>query len=220
MTYLYLDDQVRIIAPELQTDLGSAGFEVRNDPSDQPGASVLIFGDLPGLEDRVRDLRDQGVNGVLLVLRRRRDSARSALLLRAGADDDLLVPVPTSEVLARARALHRVGGRDGTSRMLLFGICVYTDGRGPERDGLPLPLTAQEGRVLSHLLIHQGRFVTRSALRAAFSPTPDRAPSDRVIDVHICNIRRKLDALMGGSAPRIITGRGRGYQILPPYARS
>jgi two-component system, cell cycle response regulator CtrA len=220
MTYFYLDDQVKIIAPELGSDLSLSGFEIRDTPADQPGASVLMFGDVSGLEDRIRDLRDQGVTGVLLTLRGRRDSARSALLLRAGADDDLLIPVSTPEVLARIRSVERVSGRDGTSRMVLFGICVYADGRGPEMDGHPLPLTAQEGRVLSHLLIHQGRFVTRAGLRSALSQTADRAPSDRVIDVHICNIRRKLDALMGGSAPRIMTGRGRGYQILPPHIQS
>jgi len=216
MTTFFLDGQALLLAPELERDLRGLGHEPLCDPRTLAEAEVLILGEEAGLEDRVRALREDGCRAVILTLRRRRDSVRSALLIGSGADDDVLVPVPARELLARARAISRVSGRDATDRVLCFGVSVFPDGRAPEVSGSPLPLSVQEGRILSHLALNQGRFVPRAALISALSASQDHPPSDRVVDVHVCNVRRKLQAAMGETAPRILTGRGQGYRLGPP----
>jgi DNA-binding response OmpR family regulator len=216
MSTFHLDGQALLLAPDLERELVALGHEGLSGPDNRKTAEVLILGEAEGLEREIRALRGEGVNGILLTLRRKRDSARSALLIGSGADDDVLLPVTAAEIQARVRALMRVSGRDGSNRQVWCGITVFPDGRAPEAAGRPLPLSVQEGRVLSHLVLNQGRFVPRSALLGAISASADQPPSDRVVDVHICNLRRKLRAAMGAAAPRVLTGRGRGYQVAPP----
>ena len=184
-----------------------------------PLGTTLLLGEGPGLEARVSQARDAGGEAVLITLRTLRDSARSARLIRLGADDDLVLPVPVAELIARVEAVRRVHGRGVDApggAVRVFGVTVFPDGRAPEVDGSPLPLSTQEGRVLTHLLRCGGRPVPRETLHAALFALTDKTPSGRVVDVHVCNLRRKLRAALGARAPRISTARGLGYIASAP----
>jgi two-component system, OmpR family, flagellar system response regulator FtcR len=216
-------DPDHVLPEGLEEGLRAAGHRARTGESgpDLPAApgTVLLLGEGAELEERVTRARCAGGEAVLITLRTARDSARSARLIRLGADDDLVLPVPVAELVARVEAVRRVHGRGvettgGASRV--FGVTVFADGRPPEIDGSPLPLSAQEGRVLTHLLRSSGRPVPREALHAALFSLTDKAPSGRVVDVHVCNLRRKLRAALGTNAPRITTARGLGYVAGPP----
>jgi DNA-binding response OmpR family regulator len=72
-------------------------------------------------------------------------------------------------------------------------------------DGAAIDLTGLEFDLLSYLMRHAGRTVSRAALRAAVW-RDDGVPGDRIVDVYIAQVRAKL-----GSNHRIRTVRGIGY---------
>lgn len=178
--------------------------------------TVLLLGDGPDLEDRVGRARGLIGEAVLITLRRGRDSARTARLIGLGADDDLSLPVQVSELIARVGAVRRAHGRGFEGVQTFCGVTVFSDGRPPEVDGTPLQLSAQEGRLLSHLLRTPGRPVSRETLHRALYAMSDLSPAERVIDVHVCNLRRKLRRSLGDRSPLISTARGLGYVVSDP----
>ena len=79
-------------------------------------------------------------------------------------------------------------------------------------DDTPVPLTAAELRLLSHLAQHPRQTMTRAQLLAAV--LPESEAGERVIDAHLGNVRRKLlDAGLGDSPVRTL--RGLGYRFDP-----
>jgi len=217
-----LQDPDRSIPHELVRGLRAAGHRPRAYAAGESGLSpedTLLIGEGDDLEGRVCRARGAAGEAVVITIRTARDSARTARLIGLGADDDLVLPVPAAELIARAEAIRRAHGRGANlteGAACVFGVTVYADGRPPELDGTPLPLSAQEGRVLSHLLRSGGRPVPREALHRALYALSDLNPSERVIDVHVCNLRRKLRDALGARAPRIGTARGLGYVAGPP----
>jgi two-component system, OmpR family, response regulator CpxR len=73
-------------------------------------------------------------------------------------------------------------------------------------DGKPLTLTTVEYDILEFLINSAGRVVSRDELMAALYRRRS-TPFDRTLDMHICNLRRKL----GRNGPRIRTVRSVGY---------
>ena len=76
--------------------------------------------------------------------------------------------------------------------------------------GRPLDLTGSEYRVLALLLSRPGRVYTRSQI-IDLTQSPEKAVTDRAIDVQIVGLRRKL----GAWATHIETIRGVGYRFRP-----
>lgn len=156
-----------------------------------------------------------------IMLAGRDDAVDRIVALEMGAEDCLAKPVNGRELLARIRnVLRRAGAAPGgRSRLFRFGgwqlDIVARELSDP--DGQRLPLRNAEYRVLSSLLAHGNRVVSRLKL-IELARGRDAAPFDRSIDVRISRLRQLLrdDARL----PRIIkTVHGEGYVIGVPVER-
>ena len=131
--------------------------------------------------------------------------------LDAGADDYLPKPFSMAELFARVRALLR----RTTSRTPLLqagGLLLDPAGRSVSLHGEPVELTAKEFAILEFLLYNKERAVSRFDLAEhVWGDDYDPFTMSNVIEVHIKNLRRKIDT--PGRPSLIVTVRGVGYRI-------
>jgi two-component system OmpR family response regulator len=182
----------------------------------------LVLIDLQlGDEDGARLARTLRTSNELpfVILARRDDAVDRIVGLEMGADDYLTKPVDPRELLARIRnILRRANGaasvaQPSRARVFRFGgwqlDIVARELSDPE--GKPAPLRNAEYRVLSSLLAHGNRVVSRGKL-IELARGRDAGPFDRSIDVRISRLRQILRDDARG--PRIIkTVHGEGYVI-------
>jgi two-component system, OmpR family, response regulator BaeR len=136
--------------------------------------------------------------------------------LEVGADDYVCKPFSPREVLARLRALlRRAQGRLAPAADL-HGFVVDDSAQRIRWQHQPLPLTPLEYRVFRLLLSRPGQVLSRERLLdAAHRDSSDT--TDRTIDSHIKNLRRKLH-LAGTSSKLIVSVYGAGYRFeAPPH---
>jgi two-component system response regulator MprA len=170
-----------------------------------PDLVVLDVG-LPGLDGLAvcRRLRGKGLATPVLLLTARDAIADRVAGLDAGADDYLVKPFATDELLARVRALLRRGMEP--EELLAFGDVTLEPGtRTAHRAGRPVPLSAREADLLALLLRHSRRVVSREQ---AVAQLWQGAATANVVDRYVSNLRRKL-----GDPPLIDTVRGVGFVL-------
>src|SRR5271156_5299774 len=157
---------------------------------------------------------------VLQQLRRRKDlpviilTARvqhhdRILGLNAGADDYLLKPFDPDELLARIHAILRrtdTAGRKRNTEVTIGNIRINTTTREVWIAGSAADLTEMEFALLEILMRSAGRVVSRDELTLALFERK-ATPYDRILDVHISHLRKKLE----GGRGLIRTVRGVGY---------
>ena len=131
--------------------------------------------------------------------------------LELGADDYVTKPFRPREVMARVKAALRRARMDepGSAPLRVGAIEVDPLQATASARGEPLTLTATEFRLLHHLALHEGRIFDRVALLEAVLPESDAL--ERVIDVHIGNLRKKLHA--HGVSHMLQTVRGMGFRL-------
>jgi DNA-binding response OmpR family regulator len=201
--------------------LRRAGFEVLATAS---GEEALALSKRHRLALVVLDLRLSGLGGMDVARAIRRDSAIPIIMvtarveevdrlngLEAGADDYITKPFSPRELVARVRAVLRRSTVSADADMLRLGdITLDVPRLTATRDGRSLDLTPTEFHLVAMLARHPGRVFTRGQLLDAIRAAPIDA-FDRVIDVHIKNIRRKIEP-----DPRlpalVLTVRGVGYK--------
>jgi len=216
---LVVEDEPRLTL-RLEQALEAAGFVVDTAYDGETGcylgetepydAAVLDLG-LPQL-DGVSVLgrwRAAGRSLPVLVLTARSRWTEKAAAFAAGADDYVTKPFEMEEVVARLRALIRRAAGHASPELVCGPLRVDTLGGRASLDGMPLPLTAQEFRILSYLAHHQGQVVGRSELIDHVYDR-DADPDSNVLDVLIARIRRKLGCEL------IYTLRGQGWRLDPP----
>jgi two-component system response regulator CpxR len=164
---------------------------------------------MPGLDgfELLRLLRRQSQIPVIMLTARTTQHDR-VTGLDAGADDYLPKPFGTAELVARIRAVLRRAGRPAKEPDVLeVGmIRLVPSAREAASEGIALPLTTVEYDILEYLVNAAGRVVSRDELTAALYRR--RATKfDRTVDMHICNLRKKLDR----NGMLIVTVRGVGY---------
>jgi DNA-binding response OmpR family regulator len=191
------------------TDGRAAIAAVDADPVDLVVLDLMLPG--VGGEAVLAAIRDRGDTPVLITSAKRSDAERIAGL-RMGADDYLAKPFNPNELTARVAAVLRRsrgvgdGGRiapgviDGDPEELSFDggrlvvdpasrrFSVTPTGGGPPVGGR---LTPGEVGLLAALARRPGAVLTRDQLLEAVTRRPDEV-YDRVIDVHVANLRRKL----------------------------
>ncbi len=131
--------------------------------------------------------------------------------LNEGADDYVLKPFAFDELLARVNVLVRGKYGQRTHRTEVGGIEIDSTGRQVTINGQDLALTAREFAVLEVLALRAGEVVTRTEIYDHIYGF-DSEPESNVVDVHIAQLRRKLQD--AGAANRIGTRRGLGYILL------
>ena len=167
---------------------------------DAEGADLVILDlMLPGMQGEavLEALRQTGDVPVLITSAKRTDAERIAGL-RAGADDYLAKPFNPHELTARVAAIlrrTRAPGSEGPPPILSLGGARLVLDPGSRRytlsDGRSGRLTPGESALLVALAARAGAVCSRQHLLGAVARRPDEV-YERVVDVHVANLRRKL----------------------------
>ncbi len=212
---LIVDDDVALcemLTERLQQDefvTESVNDGIRGLERARSGDHALVVLDLmlPGLSgiNVLHQLRKASDVPVLILTAKGEDVER-ILGLEIGADDYLPKPFNPRELIARIRAILRRSLRaSGEERPVFAGdLALYAASREVFLDERPLQLTSVEFTLLETLVREAGRIISRERLTEIVLGRELRA-FDRVIDVHVSNLRRKL------GNERIKTVRGSGY---------
>jgi two-component system response regulator RegX3 len=172
----------------------------------------LMLPDADG-RDLARELRAHSRVPIIMLTARATRTDR-IVGLELGADDYVVKPFDTAEVIARIRAVLRRGREPAPQGLLASGeVSVDVSSRRAWCEGRELSLTRKEFDLLARLLADPGRVVTRVDL---MSDVWDENwfGSTKTLDVHLAALRRKLGD--DPSAPRYIqTVRGVGYRFVP-----
>ncbi len=212
------DDQELLVS--LERGLSLCGFDVGL-ARDSGEALVYLRGRRPAVV--VLDIMMPGMDGLSLcqVIRETEaipiimltalDSVRDRISgIKAGADDYLVKPFVFDELVVRIQALLRRSSPTPPSKErlsyadLTLDPATWTAKRGEKN----LPLTATEFRLLQQFLRTPEQVQTRNDLLLGLWGE-DPSVEDHVVDVHVANLRQKLEA--AGGPPLIQTIRGVGY---------
>jgi DNA-binding response OmpR family regulator len=157
----------------------------------------------------LEELRRKGVTIPVLMLTAKGEVANRIKGLDLGADDYLHKPFSMAELLARIRALLR-RSHEQTSPLLTIGnIRLNTNTRIVTLDNEPINLTPKEFSLLEFLFYNRNRAISRfNMAEHVWGEAFDPFTMSNNIDVHIKNLRRKLDDQAGQI---IVTIRGVGY---------
>lgn len=148
----------------------------------------------------------------VIMLTARTEEIDKVLGLELGADDYVSKPFRPMEVMARVKAvLRRTQGHVPLTERSLRAGPIDVDGVQTiaRVNGVILELTVSEFRLLQHFVTYPGRTFSRSELLE--SVMPESNALERVMDVHIANLRRKLNAVQPNDL--IQTVRGLGFRL-------
>ncbi len=218
---LLVDDDAELCAM-LREYLEPEGFGAETAESGQSALERLARG---GIDLVVLDVMLPGLSG-FEVLRRLRATSRVPVLmltargeeidrvvgLEMGADDYLAKPFSPRELVARIRAVLRRMADAPAGGLLSFGaLTLDVRAHRAQIDGADLELTSAELRILELLMQADTRTVTREELMQQ-ALGRRLLPTDRSLDTHISNLRRKLVRFT--ERIRIQGVRGAGYALM------
>jgi two-component system, OmpR family, response regulator len=157
-----------------------------------------------------KEARAQGVTVPILILTARAETEHKVELLLAGADDYMVKPFSFDELLARIQAILRRPSESLPTVLTAGEIELDPVGHTVRRDGEEVPLTLKEFRLLEYFMRHPNQVINREDFLTHLWDFNYEAFSN-VVDVHIKNLRQKLDRK---DSPSIFeTIRGIGYRL-------
>ena len=181
--------------------LASAAFDV-----------VILDWMLPGLSgiEVIRHIRKTmpALAVLMLTAKDRIDDKVSGL--DAGADDYLIKPFATDELLARIRMLLRRSGPQNTPVLAVGDLRLDPRSHHVSRSGVTIELSAKEFAVLEVLMRHVGIVVSRDLIQDKIAGF-DAEIGSNLVDVYIRYLRKKIDEPY--ATKLIHTVRGMGYVI-------
>lgn len=221
-TILIVDDELTVINT-IRAYLEADGYRVLSATdglaalelarSSKPDLVVLDIM-LPGLNglDVLRQLRQE--SGVwVLMLTAKTEEVDKILGLKMGADDYLTKPFSPRELVARIEAILRRGRlvADRSPTYTFSDLRIDIGARQVSVEGVPIDLTPIEFELLAALARHRGRVLSREQLIEHVWGY-DYYGDERVVDVHIGRLRKKLENASDAPSP-IATVRGAGYRF-------
>ena len=219
MRVLVVEDDPEL-SRQLTKALTDAGYAVDHASDGEDGHHL---GDTEPYDAVVLDLGLPEVDGVTVLKRWRTAGRKMPVLILtargqwgekvsgfdAGADDYVTKPFHMEEVLARLRALIRRSGGHAAAELTCGPVALDTNSGKVTVNGSLVKLTAQELRLLSYLMHHPGKVVSRTELTEHIYDQ-DFDLDSNTIEVFIGRLRKKLGVAV------IHTKRGLGYQLAPP----
>jgi len=191
---------------------GKQGYEeaVRSRPD-------LVLADLrmPGMSgvDVCKNLRAAGIKTPIIVLSAVGEEIDKVLLLEMGADDYVVKPFGTRELLARIRAVLRRSAPDAARVLTFADVEVDLERRTVTRRGSEVKFTRAEFNLLTFFLQNPDRALTRDMILNSVWGY-ESFPNTRTVDAHVVRLRQKLE--VESNAPRhFVTVHGVGYRFLP-----
>jgi two-component system, OmpR family, response regulator RegX3 len=174
----------------------------------------VMLPDVPGTEI-CRRLRADGSAVPILMLTARDAEVDRVLGLELGADDYIAKPFSRAELVSRVRAILRRRDLDraegaGPLRQL-GGLRLDFARHEVTVDGEPVQLTPSEFKLLSLLAQRPGEVFSRAEIMRHLWGS-DHVGDEHPADVHISNLRRKIEA-SPGRPERVVTVRGAGYKL-------
>jgi DNA-binding response OmpR family regulator len=225
MRVLLVEDEVRL-ADNLSAALRDGpGFAVDWAPDGEAGDDAarhlcydLVILDLmlPKLDGQalLRRIRNRKDSTPVLILTAKEGKETIVQLLNAGADDYLAKPFDLGELLARAKALIRRGKGSPHPTLQARDIELNSLEQTVHRGGTLVDLSPTEYHILEYLLHHPRKVVSKQELLEHLYDYNWEHHSN-VIEAHVSNLRRKLDAAVANPDTVIATLRGRGYRLSP-----
>jgi DNA-binding response OmpR family regulator len=159
----------------------------------------------------LRRLRSAKNATPVLILTARENKETTIQLLNAGADDYLSKPFDLGELLARVKALIRRSKGGGDAILRVLDIELNTLEQRVYREGSLIELSPTEYRILEYLM-HRPRAVVSKQELLEHLYDYDWHRHSNVIEVHVSNLRRKLNSKT--AVPLIETLRLRGYRLI------
>jgi two-component system alkaline phosphatase synthesis response regulator PhoP len=218
---LVVEDEPNL-ALGLEDDLKLEGYEVEvaregetasRRAREQPFDLIILDIMLPRRDgfEVCRDIRRAGLRTPIIMLTAKIQESDKVAGLDLGADDYVTKPFSPRELRARVKALLRRAAGDAPESYrfgeneLDFSRCEL------RRSGRPQELTPLEFKLLATLIRHRSRVLTRDQLLDEVWGR-EIAVTDRVIDTHITNLRKKIEPQP--SVPRyVVSVRGIGYRF-------
>ena len=175
---------------------------------------ILVDLRLPEMSgmDVCRRLRGDQVSTPIIVLSAIGDEMDKVLLLEIGADDYIVKPFGTRELLARIRALLRRTNKE-TATATFGDVEIDFDRRTTTKGGTAIRLTPAEYNLLVCFVKNADRPLTREYILNAVWGY-ESYPNTRTVDAHVVRLRQKLEP--DPTVPRyFLTLHGVGYRFLP-----
>ena len=164
---------------------------------------------LPGIDGYqvCREIRSKH-NTPIIMLSAKGEVFDKVLGLELGADDYVLKPFDSKELVARVKAVLRRCGTKTAAQLRCGGLVLDEESHTVTADGESVALTYKEFELLRLFLSHPGTAFSRDQLMADVWGT-DYCGETRTVDMHIRTLRQKL----GAYGEKIETVRGVGYRM-------
>jgi two-component system, OmpR family, response regulator len=219
MRVLLVEDEPAL-RRQLSQALGRAGYAVDHADNGEeaqhlgvtePYDAIVLDLGLPRLDGLtvLARWRQANVSTPVLILTARDRWSEKVKAFDTGADDYVAKPFSMEELLARLRALIRRAAGHSSAVLRCGPLRVDTSTGRTTVDGDPVRLTAQEFRLLTYLMHHQDKIVSRTELiEHIYDQSFER--DSNTIEVFVGRLRKKL------GIDAIETVRGLGYRLAAP----
>ena len=218
-TIVLVEDEEEL-ASEISTELAARGHLVRTasiaqaaDAARVGDAAVMIMDRMVFGEDSLvtlAALRKEGVKVPVLVISGMASVDEKVKGLQAGGDDYLTKPFAMVELVARVDALLRRLDDVRVTKLHVGDLEMDLIEKTVHRGDTRIDLLPREFRLLEYFLRHPGRVVTRAMLLEEVWQYHFSLETN-VVDVHISNLRKKIDTR--GSPSLIVNIRGAGFML-------
>jgi len=221
---LVVDDDVDILSV-LKANLELHGFSVKT-AQNWTSAKIELESSIPDLlildimlpdgdgVEICRSIRERIPDLPIIMLTAKDKVSDRVIGLESGADDYIVKPFETIELIARIKACLRRARHVLSERVVIDDLVVDTKKRIVSLKGKEITLTPREYELLFFLISHRGEVLTRESIRKHLWKESSIYSWSRVIDVHIQHLRQKIEE--NPSKPRyILTVPGIGYKFKP-----
>src|ERR1700744_2593325 len=220
MNILVIEDEVKL-AGFVCAALQQAGHHYEYFSSGSQGLEAAMVGEydlvildlmLPSLDgfEILRNMRKFRNKTPVIILSALSDTDHIIKGLDLGAIDYIKNPFDLNELLARVRTVQRRQLDQFSPLLRIADLEINVLSREAQRAGQPTILSNREFGILELLMTHAGQVVTKTQILDKVWNV-DFDPGSNVVEVHVYQLRKKIDK--GFEEPLIQTAVGRGYTI-------